>query len=105
MYTVLGFAAVFHKLIEENLKQFCVEISLPIFLLFLKKIIFFSSKRNSISNQISAVQMLTLQPQPQLRQLHPQLRRAPKIQTTKNTPQLRRAPKIQTTKNTKYIWT
>ena len=28
MYTVLGFAAfLFHKLIEENWKKFCVEIS------------------------------------------------------------------------------
>jgi len=31
MYTVLEFAAVFHKLIEENWKQFCVEISTPYF--------------------------------------------------------------------------
>ena len=29
MYTVLGLAAVFHKLIEENWKQFRVEISSP----------------------------------------------------------------------------
>ena len=28
MYKVLGLAAVFHKLIEENWIKFCVEISL-----------------------------------------------------------------------------
>ena len=30
MYTVLGFASVFHELIEENWKKFCVEISSPL---------------------------------------------------------------------------
>jgi hypothetical protein len=27
MYTVLGFEILFHKIIEENWKQFCIEIS------------------------------------------------------------------------------
>jgi len=30
MYTVLGFVAVFHKLIEENWKKISVEISSPL---------------------------------------------------------------------------